>query len=51
MRPGLNGSLGLRGGDDVSGCLFDYAEPVEFQLTDDRCLACAGGAGDDEPFH
>ena len=30
MRPGLNRSLGLRGGDDVSSCLFDYAEPVEF---------------------
>ena len=30
MHPGLNRSLGLRGGDDVSSCLFDYAEPVEF---------------------
>ncbi len=30
MRPGFNLSLGLRGGDDVSGCLFDYAEPIEF---------------------
>ena len=29
MRPGLNRSLGLRGGDDVRSCLFDYAEPVE----------------------
>ncbi len=29
MRPGLNRSLGLRGGDDVSICLFDYTEPVE----------------------
>ena len=27
--PGLNRSLGLRGGDDVSSCLFDYAEAVE----------------------
>jgi hypothetical protein len=30
MRPGLNRSLRLRGGDDVSTGLFDYAEPVEF---------------------
>lgn len=29
MRPGLNRSLSLRGGDDISSGLFDYAEPVE----------------------
>jgi hypothetical protein len=29
MSPGLNRSLGVRGGDDVSSRLFDYAEPVE----------------------
>ena len=29
LRPGLNRALGLRGGDDVSSGLFDYAEPVE----------------------
>jgi hypothetical protein len=51
MRPGLNGSVGLCCGDDVSSCLFDYAEPVEFQLTDDRCLPCTWRAGDDEPSH
>ena len=37
-RPGLNRSLGLRGGEDASSCHFDYAEPIEFQLTEDRCL-------------
>ena len=26
----LNGSLGVRGGDDVGSRLLDYAEPVEF---------------------
>jgi len=41
----------MRGGDDVSSCLFDNAEPVEFQLTDDRSLACTRRAGDDEPSH
>lgn len=30
IRPGLNRPLGLRGGDDVSGGLFDDAESVEF---------------------
>jgi hypothetical protein len=51
MRSGLNRSLGECGGDDVSSCLFDYAEPVEFQLTDDRCFPCAWRAGNDEPSH
>jgi hypothetical protein len=30
VRPGLNQSLGVRHGDDVSSRLFDYAEPVKF---------------------
>lgn len=30
MGPGLNRSLGLRGGDDGCSCFFDYAEPVKF---------------------
>src|SRR5260221_638237 len=51
MRPGLDRSLGLRGGDDVGSRLFDYAEPVELQLTDDRRLPCTRRAGDDEPSH
>lgn len=29
MRPGVKRSSGLRGGDDVSSCLFDYTEPLE----------------------
>jgi hypothetical protein len=51
MRPRLNLSLSLRGGDDVSSCLFDYAEPVKFQLADDRSLPCARRTSDDEPSH
>jgi hypothetical protein len=51
MRPGLCYSLGLRSGDDVSRSLFDYAEPLALQLTDDRCLPCTWRAGDDEPPH
>jgi hypothetical protein len=39
----------MRGSDDVSSRLFDYAEPVEFEQTDDRGLACTRRAGDDEP--
>jgi len=30
MSPRFNRSMRRRGGDDVSSCLFDYAEPVEF---------------------
>jgi hypothetical protein len=30
IRPGLNRSSGLRGGDHVGSRLFDYAEPIEF---------------------
>ena len=30
MSPGFDRTLRMRGGDDVGGCLFDYAEPVEF---------------------
>ena len=30
MHPGLNRSLGLRSGEEISRCLFDDAEPVEF---------------------
>ena len=51
VSPGFNRSLRMRGSDDVSSRLFDYAEPVEFQLTDDRCLPCTRRAGDDEPSH
>ena len=50
MSPGLNRSLGLRGGDDVSSCLFDYAEPVEFELADDRCLPSARRASSGYSF-
>jgi hypothetical protein len=46
----LKRSLGLRGGNDGGSCLFDHAETVEFQLTDDRCLPRARRAGNDEPF-
>jgi hypothetical protein len=51
MCPGLIRSVSLRGRDDVRGCLFDDAKPIEFQLTDDRCLSRTRRAGDDEPFH
>jgi hypothetical protein len=51
MSPEFNRSVGLRGGDDVGSCLFDHAEPIELQLTDDRGLPSTGRAGDDEPFH
>jgi hypothetical protein len=51
MPPGFQRSYGLRGADDVGSSLFDYRESVELQLTDDRCLACAGRTGDDEPSH
>lgn len=30
MRPGFNPSLGFRGGDDGSSCLFDHAEAIQF---------------------
>ena len=49
MSPKFNRSARMRGGDDVSSSLFDYAEPVEFQLTDDRGLARTRCACDDEP--
>ena len=51
VQPGLNRSLGLCGGDDVGSRFFDNAEPVEFQLTDDRRFACTWRAGNDESFH
>jgi hypothetical protein len=30
MSPGFNRSLCMLDGDDISSCLFDYAESVEF---------------------
>ena len=36
---------------DVGGCLVNYAEPTEFQLTDDHGLTGTRRAGDDEPSH
>src|SRR5689334_9490822 len=51
MCAGLNRSSGLRCGDGVSSRLFDYAEPVEFQLTDDRCVPCTRRTSDDERSH
>jgi len=30
MSPGFNRSLRMRGSDNVSSRLFDYAEPLEF---------------------
>jgi len=38
ISPDLNVSLRMRGGDDGSSCFFDYAEAIEFQLTDDHRL-------------
>ena len=51
VRPGLNLSPGVRGGNNVGSSLFHDAESVKFQLTNDRCLSSAGRASDDEPSH
>lgn len=51
LSPGLTRSLGLEGGDYIRSRLFDHAEPIEFQLADDRCLPRTRRAGDDEPSH
>jgi hypothetical protein len=51
MHPGLLRSSCVRGGDDVRRGLFDDAEAIQFQLTDDRCLPGARRTGDDEPSH
>ena len=48
MHPGFKRSLALRGGDNVSRRLFHYAEPIELQLTEDRCFPRARRASEDE---
>lgn len=48
LHPWLNGSLRMRRSDDVSSRLFHDAEPVEFQLADNRRLS---RARDDKPSH
>ncbi len=48
---GVYRSTAQCGGDDVGRCLFDNAESVEFQLTDDGCLPRPRRSRDDESFH
>jgi len=41
----------LRCSDDVGSGLFNHSKALEFQLTNDRCLARTGRTRDDESFH
>ena len=51
VSPDFGISVGISGSYDVGGRFLDHAEPVAFELTDDRCFPCSGRTGDDEPSH
>lgn len=51
ISPWLKRPLRMFGGDDIGSRLFHDAEPVELQLTNNRCFSGARRASDDEPSH
>jgi len=51
MSPDFICSASLRGSDDIGSGLFDHAESVEFQPTDDRRLSRTWRTRDNKPFH